>query len=81
MDEGERSSRDSCKPSSGPGSILIYSKPSQLGQPVDKSTQTGAVALMENGTLSSDGREIGLAKLAVPQDVRRSPVVIEVTYS
>ena len=81
MDESELSFHDSHKPSWGPGSILIYSKPSQLGQSVSKSTQTGAVPLMETGTLSSDGREIGLAKLAAPQDVSHPPIVIEVTYS
>ena len=50
----------------------MYSKPSQLGQSVSKSTQTDAVVLMETGTLSSDGREIALAKLAAPQDVSNS---------
>ena len=71
MNEQERAFHDSFKPSWGPGSILMYSKPSQLGQPVSKSTQTGAVVLRETGTLSSDGEEIALAKLVAPQDVSR----------
>lgn len=50
----------------------MYSKPSQLGRSVSKSSQTGAVELVETGTLSSDGREIALAKLVAPRDVSKS---------
>lgn len=78
MNGHEQAFHDSFKPSWGPGSILMYSKPSQLGQPISKSTQTEAVVLRETGTLSSDGKEIALAKLATPQDVSRPSHLLSV---
>ena len=72
MNDNERAFHDSYKPSWGVGSILMYSKSNQLGQTIDRSTQTGAVALKEMSTLSSDGREIALAKLIAPQDVSKT---------
>ena len=69
MNEVEQAFHDSYKPSWGPGSILMYSKPSQLGLSASKSTQTRGIALVEKDTLSSDGREIALAKLTSSENV------------
>lgn len=63
MDEVDRNFHDSFKPSWGPGSILLYSKPSQLSQRNDQSTQTSGALVRQQGTISSDGREIAVAKL------------------
>jgi len=64
MDESDRDFHDSFKPSWGPGSILLYSKPSQLTKQNDQSTQTSGPFVRQQDTISSEGREIAVAKLA-----------------
>lgn len=64
MDESERNFHDSLKPSWGPGSILLYSKPSQLTQQNNKPKRASSALVKERDTLSSDGREIAMAKVA-----------------
>jgi hypothetical protein len=66
MDESDRNFHDSLKPSWGPGSILLYSKPSQLPQRNDQSTQTSDTLVRQQDTISSEGREIAVAKLVAP---------------
>lgn len=70
MDELDKNFHDSLKPSWGPESILLYSKPGQLSQGNDQSTQTSGAFVRQQDTISSDGREIAVAKLvATTSDV------------
>ena len=64
MDESDSQFHDSLKPSWGPESILLYSKPSQLTQQNNKFTQTDGALVRQRDTISSDGREVAVAKIA-----------------
>ena len=74
MSESDRNFHDSLKPSWGPGSVILYSKLSQLTHQNRNSMHTSNTLLRQRDTISSDGREIAVARLVTTAaDVRTSP--------